>query len=330
MNLSPDPYPSSFKARNQWVISRRGKRNLVDQRVPYAFLKERELASDGQLTEVVTIFLTNRECPWKCFMCDLWQNTLEDPVASGTIPAQITFALNKLEIPLSGPERAAFQIKLYNSGSFFDPKAIPVQDYSAISDTVNGFGNLIVESHPRLIGDRCLQWKHSVSSPLEVAMGLETANSDALGRLNKGFQLGDFQRACETLQSAGIAIRVFLLVNGPFIKPQEQREWVRRSVEFAKTAGASVICLIPTRHDSGAIRELCLSGQFVPTVLSQLEIAFDDALLAGGVRLFADLWDLRSFSQCDQCFNQRLARLEKMNEKQILIDRVDCSHCDGN
>jgi len=330
MSLSPETYPSSFQARNQWVISRRGKRNLVDQRVPYAFLRERELASNGKLAEVVTVFLTNRECPWKCFMCDLWQNTLEEPVDSGAIPAQITFALNKLDIPLSGPGRAAFQIKLYNSGSFFDPKAVPVQDYSAISDAVSGFGNLIVESHPRLIGDRCLEWRNLISSPLEVAMGLETANSAALDQLNKGFRLTDFQRACKTLQSAGIAIRVFLLVNGPFIKPQEQREWVSRSVDVARTAGASVICLIPTRHDSGAMRDLCLSNQFEPTVLSQLETAFDDALMAGGVRLFADLWDLRSFSQCDPCFDKRLARLERMNEQQILIDRVDCSHCDGN
>ena len=330
MSLSPGTYPSSFQARNQWVISRRGERNLVDQRVPYAFLRERELASNGRVAETVTVFLTNRECPWKCFMCDLWQNTLEGSVTSGAIPAQISLALKKLDIPPSGPERAAFQIKLYNSGSFFDPKAIPVQDYSAISNVVSGFGNLIVESHPRLIGDRCLQWKHAISSPLEVAMGLETANPEALDQLNKGFCLRDFQRACETLESAGISIRVFILVNGPFIHPQDQREWVSRSVGIARTAGASVICLIPTRHDSGAMRALWLSGQFVPTVLSQLEIAFDDALTAGGGRVFADLWDLQSFSQCDECFDKRRARLELMNEHQIRIDRVHCSHCDGN
>jgi archaeosine synthase beta-subunit len=263
-------------------------------------------------------------------MCDLWQNTLETSVDSGAIPAQVAFALNKLDVPLSGPERAAFQIKLYNSGSFFDPKAIPIQDYAAISNVVSGFGNLIVESHPRLIGDRCLQWKQLISPPLEVAIGLETANSDALDQLNKGFQLRDFQRACETLQSAGIAIRVFLLVNGPFIKPEEQRECLNRSIDVARAAGASVICLIPTRHDSGAMRDLWKSGQFVPTALRQLEVAFDDGLMAGRGRLFADLWDLRSFSQCDQCFDQRRARLEQMNEQQIPIARVLCSHCDGN
>lgn len=330
MSQPQGAYPTSFRQRNQWIISQRGKRHVVEQRVPYAYLKERELASNGRLEEVVTLFLTNRECPWKCFMCDLWQNTMEASVGSGAIPSQITFALRELKISPLAHERASLQIKLYNSGSFFDPKAIPVQDYPVIADLLDGFGNVIVESHPRLVGARCLEWKRQISSPLEVALGLETANPVALDRLNKGFQLEDFQRACDTLQSEGIAIRVFLLVNGPFVEPEEQSIWIKRSIDVARTAGASVICLIPTRHDSGAMRSLRLAGQFVPTVLSQLESAFDDALLRGGARIFADLWDLRSFSQCDDCFEKRRTRLEQMNEQQILMDRVHCSQCDGN
>jgi len=66
---------------------------------------------------VATIFLTNRECPWRCVMCDLWKNTLIDSVPLGAIPSQIDYALARLP--------AARQIKLYNSGSFFDTQAIP-------------------------------------------------------------------------------------------------------------------------------------------------------------------------------------------------------------
>ena len=73
-------------------------------------------------------------------MCDLWRNTLTETVPTGAIPAQIDYALQRLP-----PAR---QIKLYNSGSFFDPQAIPLQDYPAIASSVKGFERVIVECHP--------------------------------------------------------------------------------------------------------------------------------------------------------------------------------------
>src|SRR5260370_26132042 len=44
------------------------------------------------------------------------------------------------------------QIKLYNSGSFFDRRAIPPADYPAIAQRVRRFERLIVECHPALMG----------------------------------------------------------------------------------------------------------------------------------------------------------------------------------
>ena len=80
------------------------------------------------MVDVATLFLTNRECPYRCLMCDLWKNTLTETVPIGAIPAQIDYALGQLP-----PAR---QIKLYNSGSFFDPHAIPPQDHPAIAAQV--------------------------------------------------------------------------------------------------------------------------------------------------------------------------------------------------
>ena len=77
---------------------------------------------------MATIFLTNRECPWKCLMCDLWKNTLEDSVPPGAIPEQIREALRVLP-----PAR---RIKLYNAGSFFDGRAVPPEDHAAIAELV--------------------------------------------------------------------------------------------------------------------------------------------------------------------------------------------------
>ncbi len=142
-------------------------------------------------------------------MCDLWRHTLAEGVPSGAIPAQIAYALSRT------PE--AQQIKLYNSGSFFDPHAIPPADDAAIAEQVNGFERVIVESHPALIGARCFALQRLLRGQLEVAMGLETAHPDVLERLNKRMTLDQYATAAASLRDAGIDIRSFVLLQPPFM-----------------------------------------------------------------------------------------------------------------
>src|SRR6185369_2123934 len=108
-----------------------GARRMVDPRRPHAFFLEQEPDDTGRCRSSAVIFLTNRECPWRCLMCDLWQDTLTDSVPAGAIPGQIQHAFAGL-----GP---ADQVKLYNSGSFFDRRAIPPGDHSAIAALLRPF-----------------------------------------------------------------------------------------------------------------------------------------------------------------------------------------------
>lgn len=85
-------YPETSRDRNRWILRRRTERNALAPHRPYAFLIEEERAESGEVIPVATIFLTNRECPWRCLMCDLWKNTLADTVPPGAIPAQINYA----------------------------------------------------------------------------------------------------------------------------------------------------------------------------------------------------------------------------------------------
>jgi hypothetical protein len=192
-------------------------------------------------------------------------------VPPGAIPGQIEFALAQLGGP---PE----QIKLYNSGSFFDPAAIPLSDYPEIARKVAFAKHVVVESHPRLVGEKALRLRDLLASSLEVAMGLETIHPQVLPRLNKKFDLGHFSQAAELLREAGIALRAFVLVKPPFLEDAAGIEWAVKSAAFAFSCGAAVVSLIPTRGGNGALERLRETGEFATPRLATLERSLEESL----------------------------------------------------
>lgn len=316
-------YPSAAAERDRWILARRPARNRLDPFRPYAAFVEDEASESGEIVPVAAVFLTNRECPWRCLMCDLWKNTLEEPVPPGAIAAQIRAALASLP-----PVR---QIKLYNAGSFFDAQAIPRGDYEEIAALVRRFERVIVESHPALVGSECLRLRDLLPGRFEVAMGLETVHPELLAQLNKRMTLGDFRRAADFLREAGIAIRVFVLLGLPFASDEEALDWACRSVEFAFDCGASAVAIIPTRTGNGALDALAERGEFRPPTLATLEAALDFGLRLSRGRVFADLWDVERLAGCGRCFAARARRLREMNLRQTPLPRVSCSACgDGS
>ena len=302
-----------------WILSRRPPRENLDPYIPYEYFVEEECAAGGTIEPVATVFLTNRECPFRCVMCDLWRNTLTETVPVGAIPAQIDYALGKLP-----PAR---QIKLYNSGSFFDPRAIPPEDYAAIAQRANRFGRVIVENHPALVGDACLRFRDLLRGRLEVAMGLETVHAEVLAGLNKRMSLDQFSNTAKFLRGNGIDVRAFILVQPPFMPVTEALHWAERSLDFAMEVGATAAILIPTRAGNGAMEALMESGQFSPPALHTLESAMEYGLGLKAARVFADLWGLRA--SCADCYSQRAARLRQMNLQQVVLERVGCDRCCG-
>jgi len=306
-----------------WITAQRPPRTTtLNPFEPHAYFLEEERASSGDVVSSGTILLTNKECPWRCLMCDLWKNTFTETVPPGAIPKQIDFALRRLG---AKPK----QIKLYNSGSFFDSAAIPLVDYPEISRTIGFPENVVVESHPRLVGEKTLRFRDLLSGSLEVAMGLETIHPQVLPRLNKKFDLGHFSRAADFLRQEGIAMRAFILVKPPFMDDAEGLEWAVKSAAFAFSSGASVVTLIPTRGGNGAMERLQETGEFAPPRLALLERALELALNLRAGRVFADTWDLEQFSDCSACLEKRQQRLHRINLSQKPLPAIDCPVCRG-
>jgi uncharacterized Fe-S cluster-containing MiaB family protein len=88
-------YPETTAERDAWILARRPQRNALHPWRPWAFFVEEERSASGEIVPVATVFLTNRECPWRCLMCDLWRNTLTDVTPARAIPAQIDYALKQ-------------------------------------------------------------------------------------------------------------------------------------------------------------------------------------------------------------------------------------------
>jgi archaeosine synthase beta-subunit len=319
INHVTPPYPATNLGRDRWILERRPARETLDPQKPQLFFVEQELSAAGEILLVATIFLTNRECPWRCVMCDLWRGTLTTSVPPGAIPAQIDFALSQLP-----PARV---LKLYNSGSFFDFRAIPIEDHPAIAGRATNVERLIVENHPALVNDDCLRFRDRLKCSLEIAMGLETVHPDILPKLNKRMTLEQFSTAATFLRTHDIDLRVFVLVQPPFIQSHEAAIWAQRSVDFAFDCGATAVTLIPTRGGNGALEALAANEQFSPPRLETLEASFRYGLGLKRGRVFADLWDAERIPCCPVCRIARISRLHQMNLSQINLGPARCNSC---
>jgi radical SAM enzyme (TIGR01210 family) len=302
---------------DQWIVSQRGSKNSVDTTRPYATLVEKERTVSGDIEDTAIIFLTNRECSFRCLMCDLWKNTTDITLPAGAIPDQIEWALERIG--------SAKHLKLYNSGSFFDGRAIPEQDYEKIASLVAGFETIIVESHPRLIGESTLRLRDMLKPELHVALGLETVKPDLLLRLNKKMTLQDFTHAVNFLNTNGILSRAFILLRPPFLSEQDGIYWAERSLDFAFRLGVECCTIIPVREGNGAMDILLEQGQFSRPDIRSLETVLEYGIGLNTGRVFADLWDLKLFSSCSKCFGSRTERLNIMNLNQILPPKIDCN-----
>lgn len=302
------------------IVGRRTPKNRVDPLRPYAYLVEPERSRFGVLEDVAVIFLTNRECPFRCTMCDLWKYTTDERVPDGAIAGQMEYALERLP-----PAR---QIKLYNAGNFFDSQAIPRADWPRIRQLASPYQTLIVECHPRLVGPPCLAFQEGLVPEFEIAMGLETAHPEVLARLNKRMTLEDFARATRFLVSHGIGVRAFILLKPPFLNEAEGIHWAKESLLFAFDAGVECCVIIPMRAGNGTIEVLERRGEFSPPRLDSLEEVLEFGIGLKRGRVFADLWDADKAYGHEGNAPSRLRRLQGMNWHQQL-DLTDAEMAGG-
>tara|TARA_R110001583_G_scaffold191209_2_gene356136 strand:- start:1439 stop:2407 length:969 start_codon:yes stop_codon:yes gene_type:complete len=305
--------------KGKWIVSNRGVKKAVDSQQPYSWLVEKERTASGKIEDIGIIFLTNKECPFHCLMCDLWKNTTDKSVPVGAIPNQIEFALQRMP--------KVKHLKLYNSGSFFDKNAIPEEDYRQIANLIKDFETVIVESHPKFINERCIRFKEMINPALQVAIGLETVHPEILQKLNKQMTVEDFSNSVSYLTENGIKSRAFVLLRPPFLTESEGVYWAKQSINVAFDSGVECCTVIPVRAGNGAMDLLLEKGDFSMPNIHSLEAVLEYGIKLKAGRVFADVWDLGLFSNCKKCIDKRINRITVMNLSQSKEGKTICE-CD--
>lgn len=326
--IDREPTRKEMIVTRELIESRRGPKTRLDPLRPVAVIQEyeptaRPTADEPKPTiaDVTSVFLTGAECAFRCTMCDLWTHTLDVATPAGAIPVQIDVALRSKNRDRSATTESPQWIKLYNSSNFFDPRCVPREDWDAIATKMNSFDRVIVENHPRLVNSTVGQFASIISGKLEVAMGLETVYQPSIKLLNKQLTLADFESAANHLQSMGVEVRTFILLQPPGMPPAISADEVGKSLRFASQCGSRHASIIATRGGNGIMEELAAKGLFKAPSAFALERCFDVALCHNqSMVVTADLWGFEGLrSLCDLCAEPRRERLAAMNLSQLIL-----------
>ncbi len=155
------------------------------------------------------------------------------PVSSEEYLAQVAAALARIPTPIQAP----VEVDLYNSGSYFNPEEVPEPAQAAMLALAAArpeVTSLLVETRPEYVTHarvaRALAACHG--KPLEVGIGLESANPHVLARrIHKGYTWEQFASAARLVAEAGAGLLTYVL-----LKPIDtgEREAIEDSVATAQ------------------------------------------------------------------------------------------------
>ncbi len=186
------------------------RRSRLDPTRPVAIWRSKDLL-EGRPADSLTIILRTRGCRWnRCTMCGFAAEGA--PATAEDLMVQFRVAADRLS-----PRTRV--VKIYTSGSFFDPIEVPAQVREQILDLLSGTGveKAVLESRPEYITLDVVQDCAS-RIDVEVAIGLETSNDLVRSHsVRKGFTFDDFKAASEIVHRGGGTVKTYLLLKPPFL-----------------------------------------------------------------------------------------------------------------
>ncbi len=192
----------------------------------------------NELLDCLTIIFKSAGCTWsKCRMCSYRHERYSDQHSPEIL-------LSRLRAQLAWVNRQYHSedyrmVKIFTSGSFFDPREIPP---AFLSDVAASFrGKLVVaETRPEFVNSETLSAFMTLlddgtwNIPLYCAMGLETSNDRIREKcINKGFTFSDFKNAASAAHAVGAGVKAYLLFKPLFLTEAEALADMKSSIRDA-------------------------------------------------------------------------------------------------
>jgi len=189
---------------------------------------------EKQERKTLTIILKSGGCSWnRCLMCSYRHERysgLSKEELSSRLIRQLRFVIHS--IPIEDVEI----VKLYTSGSFFDPNEVPPAVLEEAGTIFRG-KIIIAETRPEYVNEEVLEKFISLiddgtsAKPLYVAIGLETTNDRIREKsIDKGFSSEDFRTAVHSARKAGSGIKAYLLLKPLFLTEMEAMADMKQSL----------------------------------------------------------------------------------------------------
>ena len=181
----------------------------------------------------LTVIFRSGGCSWnQCLMCGYRferSNTKNQDELLADLRGQLRWVAE------NHPRDSYAIVKIFTSGSFFDPREVP----PAFRDDVAAlFAGKVVIAETRteyVEEDALTSFRKALEtggdSALYVAMGLETTNDYIREKcIHKGLTYDDFKDAVETARRADVGIKTYLMMKPPYLTESEALDDMKKSI----------------------------------------------------------------------------------------------------
>jgi hypothetical protein len=190
---------------------------------------------EGAVLECLTVIFRTAGCYWnRCLMCGYRHERYAGELSP---ESQERNLLSQLASVQEQHKPGEYQmVKIFTSGSFFDPREIPPAVRARIADAFSG-KIVIAETRPEFVHEEYITpflsgiddgtWK----IPLICAVGLETSDDRIREKcIRKGFLFSDFTAASARARESGAGVKAYLLFKPLFLTEREAIEDMKRSI----------------------------------------------------------------------------------------------------
>ncbi len=226
-------------------------------------LTEKPLASwrgkdlyEGRILDTLTVIFRSGGCSWnRCRMCGYRHERYPD-LPRDELAERMIRQVRWVKENFSDEDYQV--LKIFTSGSFFDPDEVPPIVRRAVAEAFRG-KVVIAETRPEYVElDAIREFREGIDTgawtrPLSVAVGLETTNDLIRERsIDKGFSYADFLRAATVAHAAGAGMKAYLLMKPPFLTEREARDDMIRSIRDISSVADSIsmnLCTVQSRTE---------------------------------------------------------------------------------